>query len=49
MNPVDVNEFNAAILHTLGIEHQRFSVKYQGLDARMTGVEVAGEVKEILT
>ena len=46
--PVHINDFNATILHALGIDHQRFSVKYQGLDAKLTGVEGARVVKEIL-
>jgi hypothetical protein len=36
------------MLHLLGIDHERFSVKFQGLDARLTGVEPARLVKEIL-
>ncbi len=47
-DPVHINDFNATILHTLGIDHERFSVKYQGLDAKLTGVEGARVVKEIL-
>ena len=47
-NPVHINDFNATILHSLGINHERFTVKYQGLDARLTGVERARVVKEIL-
>jgi hypothetical protein len=37
--PVHVNDFNATILHCLGIDHERFTVKFQGLDQRLTGVE----------
>jgi hypothetical protein len=47
-DPVHINDFNATILHTLGIDHERFSVKYQGLDSRLTGVEGARVVKELL-
>ena len=47
-DPVHINDFNATILHALGIDHERFSVKYQGLDARLTGVEDARVVHEIL-
>ncbi|NND98190.1 MAG: DUF1501 domain-containing protein [Pirellulaceae bacterium] len=47
-DPVHINDFNATILHTLGIDHKRFTVKYQGLDSRLTGVEEARVVKEIL-
>jgi hypothetical protein len=37
------------MLHLLGINHERFSMKFQGLDMRLTGVEPARVVKEILT
>ena len=47
-DPVHINDFNATLLHALGIEHERFTVKYQGLDARLTGVEDARVVNEIL-
>ena len=47
-NPVHVNDLNATILHNLGIDHERFSVKYQGLDVRLTGVEGAQVVKGLL-
>ena len=47
-NPVHINDFNATVLHTLGIDHERFTVKYQGLDAKLTGVEPARVVHEIL-
>ena len=47
-NPVSVHDFHATLLHLLGIDHLRLAVKFQGLDARLTGV--SGEVvKEILT
>ncbi len=46
--PVHINDFNATILHALGIDHMRFTVKYQGLDAKLTGVQHARVVKEIL-
>ena len=47
-NPVHVNEFNATMLHCLGIDHSRFSFKFQGLDQRLSGVEEARVVKELL-
>jgi hypothetical protein len=40
---------NATILHCLGIDHRRLSVKFQGLDARLTGVEDHDPVQAILT
>jgi uncharacterized protein (DUF1501 family) len=48
-DPVHVRDLHATILHLLGIEHRRFTVKYQGLDMRLTGVEgEARVVKELL-
>jgi uncharacterized protein (DUF1501 family) len=46
-NPVHVNDLNATILHCLGIDHSRFTHKFQGLDAKLTGVEPAKVVKEL--
>ena len=37
------------LLHLFGIDHERFTFKHQGLDARLTGVEApARVVSEIL-
>ncbi|MHC4925238.1 MAG: DUF1501 domain-containing protein [Planctomycetota bacterium] len=47
-NPVHVRDLHATILHQLGINHDRLSFPYQGLDHRLTGVEPAHVVKEIL-
>lgn len=47
-NPVHVRDLHATLLHLLGIDHARFSVKYQGLDMRLTGVEPARVLKEVL-
>jgi hypothetical protein len=47
-NPVHINDLNATILHCLGIDHERFSVKYQGLDVRLTGVEGAKVIPALL-
>ena len=47
-NPVHINDFNATILHCLGIDHERFTYRYQGLDQRLTGVEGAHVVHDIL-
>jgi hypothetical protein len=47
-NPVHVRDLHATMLYLLGIDHQRLSFKYQGLDFRLTGVEKARVVKEIL-
>ncbi|MDX1984873.1 MAG: DUF1501 domain-containing protein [Bryobacteraceae bacterium] len=37
-NPVSVHDFHATMLHVLGIDHKRLTVKFQGLDARLTGI-----------
>ena len=47
-DPVHINDLNATILHTLGIDHNRFTVKYQGLDWKLTGVEGAKVVEPLL-
>ena len=47
-DPVSLFDLNATILHCLGIDHTRFTYKYQGLNQRLTGVEPADVVKEIL-
>jgi hypothetical protein len=47
-NPVHIHDMNATILHCLGIDHKRLSVKFQGLDVRLTGVEEHHAVKDIL-
>lgn len=47
-NPVHIRDLHATLLHQLGIDHERLSHKYQGLDQRLTGVEPAKVVKDIL-
>ena len=45
---VHINEINATVLHCLGIDHERFTLRYQGLDQRLTGVEPMKVLKKIL-
>jgi len=47
-DPIHVHDLQATILHCLGLDHERFTVKHQGLDHRLTGVEKARVAKEIL-
>ncbi len=47
-NPVHVRDFHATLLHLLGFEAERFTFKWQGLDAKLTGVEPARVVKALL-
>jgi len=37
-NPVSVHDFHATMLYLLGVDHKRLTVKFQGLDARLTGI-----------
>jgi len=48
-NPVHLNDLNATILHCMGIDHLRFTFKFQGLDQRLTGVEPASVVTGVLS
>ena len=45
---VTVADLHATMLHLLGIDHERFTLKFQGLDAKLTGVEPSKVVKKIL-
>ncbi|PCJ61383.1 MAG: sulfatase [Candidatus Hydrogenedentota bacterium] len=37
-NPVHVHDFHATMLHLLGIDHERFTHRFQGRDFRLTDV-----------
>jgi hypothetical protein len=47
-DPCHVHDFHATVLRLLGIDHEKFTFKYQGLDQRLTGVEPAKVVKELI-
>ncbi|WAC17761.1 DUF1501 domain-containing protein [Luteolibacter sp. SL250] len=47
-DPVHIRDLHATILHQLGLNHERLSFKFQGLDQRLTGVEPAKVVGGIL-
>ncbi len=46
--PEDIHNLHATMLHLLGIDHSRFSFRFQGLDARLSGVEPAQVIQDIL-
>jgi len=48
-NEVRVRDFNATILHQLGIDHNRLTFPFMGLDQKLTGVNPAHVVKDILS
>jgi hypothetical protein len=47
-NSVHVRDLHATILNQLGLDHHRLSIRFQGLDYRLTGVEQAHVVNDIL-
>ena len=47
-NVVHIRDLHATMLHLLGIDHRRFSVRNQGLDMRLTGVEPSRVLHELL-
>ncbi|MGI9239525.1 MAG: DUF1501 domain-containing protein [Verrucomicrobiales bacterium] len=47
-DPVHVRDFNATILHQLGIDHNRLTFPFLGLDQKLTGVEETHVVEKIL-
>ncbi len=47
-DPVHVRDLQATLLHLFGIDHARFTYKYQGLDQKLTGVEKASVVKDLV-
>jgi len=47
-NIVTVHDMHATMLHLLGVDAERFTYRFQGLDFRLTGVEEARVVEEIL-
>ncbi|PHS16481.1 MAG: sulfatase [Blastopirellula sp.] len=47
-NVVHVRDLHATMLHQLGIRHDRFRVKFQGLDLGLTGVEETHVIKDII-
>ncbi|MDF1823648.1 MAG: DUF1501 domain-containing protein [Verrucomicrobiales bacterium] len=48
-NPVHIRDLNATILHLLGIDHERFTFKFRGLNQRLTGVEEAHVIKDLMS
>ncbi|MCA9026178.1 MAG: DUF1501 domain-containing protein [Planctomycetaceae bacterium] len=46
--PIAIPDVQATILHCLGIDHERLTYRYQGLDFRLTGVEEHHPVEALL-
>ncbi|MCC6127377.1 MAG: DUF1501 domain-containing protein [Pirellulales bacterium] len=47
-DPVRVRDFHATVLNLLGFDHERFTFRSQGLDQRLTGVEAASVIEELI-
>ncbi|MBA4066114.1 MAG: sulfatase [Isosphaera sp.] len=47
-DPCHIRDFHATVLHLMGIDHDRFSFRFQGLDQKLTGVEKASVIKELV-
>ena len=47
-DPVHIHDFHATVMRLLGIDHERFTYNYQGLDQKLSGVEPARIIKELI-
>jgi uncharacterized protein (DUF1501 family) len=47
-NPIHIRDLHATILNQFGLSHERLTFKFQGLDQRLTGVNPAKVIKELL-
>ena len=47
-DPAHLRDLHATILHCLGIDHERFTYKFRGLNVKLTGVEEAHVIKGVL-
>jgi hypothetical protein len=47
-DPLPIRDLHATVLSLMGFDHERFTVKYQGLDQKLTGVLPARVVPELV-
>jgi hypothetical protein len=47
-DPVHLRDFHATVLHLMGINHEQFTYRVNGLDGKLTGVEPAKVIKGIM-
>lgn len=47
-DPVEVRDLHATMMHLLGVDHEKLTYRFQGLEQRLTGVEEARVIREIL-
>jgi hypothetical protein len=48
-NVFEVHDLHATMLHLLGVNHEQLTFPFQGLDQKLTGVEKARVVTDILS
>jgi hypothetical protein len=47
-DPVHIHDFHATVLRLMGIDHEKFTFKYQGLDQKLTGVETCQVINGLM-
>ena len=47
-DPVHIRDFHATALHLLGFDHERFTYRHLGLDQKLTGVEHAKVIQNLI-
>jgi hypothetical protein len=47
-DPIHIRDFHATVLHLLGFDHDRFMIKHQGLELKLTGVEPARVISNLV-
>jgi hypothetical protein len=47
-DPVHIRDFHATVMKLLGIDHEKFTYRYQGLDQKLTGVEEAKVIPQLI-
>ena len=47
-DPVHINDLNATLLQQMGIDHERLTYRFLGLDQRLTGVEGAKVIPQLV-
>ena len=47
-DPCHIHDFHATVLRLLGLDNERFTYRFQGLDQKLTGVEPARVITQIM-
>jgi hypothetical protein len=47
-DPVNVHDFHATVLRLLGVDHEQFVFRMQGLDQKLTGVEPSKPIEALM-